>query len=197
MRTCGDAIKHVKFFTEGGPASNTVVPLGSPEIAYGGQTIAVVLANSYEVARDAAHRVVVDYEIDKPSATFESPGAVDQDARDAEQEARGPEGRRLRGGLRGGAREGRRRAIRRRRSTTTRSSCSPRTAPGTATQLTVYEPSQNVYGIKNGLAAQLGIDAEPDPRRQPVHRRRLRVQGRADASAPPSSPSRPASSAGR
>ena len=77
--TIGDAIRPVKFFTEGGPASNSVLPLGSPEIAYGGQTIAVVLANSYEVARDAAHRVVVDYEIDRPSATFASPGAVDQE----------------------------------------------------------------------------------------------------------------------
>ena len=46
----GDAIRPVKFFTEGGPASNSVLPLGSPEIAYGGQTIAVVLADSYEVA---------------------------------------------------------------------------------------------------------------------------------------------------
>ena len=46
----------------------------------------------------------------------------------------------------------------RRPSTTTRSSFSPPSAPGTAAQLTVHEPSQNVYGIRAGLAAQLGIE---------------------------------------
>ena len=47
-------IRKVKYSTEGGPASNSVVPLSSAEIAYAGQTIAVVLAEAYEVAQDAA-----------------------------------------------------------------------------------------------------------------------------------------------
>ncbi len=129
--TIGDAIRPVKFFTEGGPASNSVVPLGSPEIAYGGQTVAVVLANSYEVARDAAHRVVVDYEIDRPSATFASPGVVDQDLATQNKKHDDPK-------VGDFAVPTRRRPsrstspIRPRRSTTTRSSSSPPSAPGTA-----------------------------------------------------------------
>src|SRR6201994_4698389 len=52
--TIGDGIHRVKFMTEGGPASNSVVPLGSAEIAYAGQTIAMVLAETLEAAQDAA-----------------------------------------------------------------------------------------------------------------------------------------------
>ncbi len=62
--------------------------------------IAVVLANTYEVARDAAHRVVVDYEETSRRATFESPGAVEQELATPEQEARRPQSRRFRGGFR-------------------------------------------------------------------------------------------------
>ena len=57
--TIGDGIRKVKFFTEGGPASNSVVPLGSAEIAYAGQTIAVVLAETLEAAQDAAYQIGV------------------------------------------------------------------------------------------------------------------------------------------
>ena len=45
-QTTGGDIRKVKYATEGGPASNSVVPLGSAEITYAGQTIAVVLAET-------------------------------------------------------------------------------------------------------------------------------------------------------
>ncbi len=155
--TMGDAIRKVKFFTEGGPASNSVVPLGSAEIAYGGQTIAVVLADSYEVARDAAHRIVVDYVIEPPSATFQSPGAVDQALAAENKKHEDP-------------------AVGDFAAAFAAAPVKVEAAYSTPTQhhnpielfatqcvwdgpnLTVHEPSQNVYGIKNGLAAQLGID---------------------------------------
>ncbi len=153
----GDAIRHIKFFTEGGPASNSVLPLGSPEIAFGGQTIAVVLANTYEVARDAAHRVVVAYETDQPSATFESPGAVDQELATQNRKHDDPKV-----GDFAAAFAGAPVTVDVAYSTPTQhhnpielfsTQCSWNGA-----QLTVYEPTQNLYGIKNGLATQLGID---------------------------------------
>ena len=153
-----DTIKTIKFFTEGGPASNTVVPLGSPEIAYGGQTIAVVLANSYEVARDAAHRVVVDYEIDEPSAGFDAPGAVDQDLATQNNKHEDPKVGDFLAAY----------AAAPIKIDTNYSTPAQHHNPielfatqcsWNGAQLTVHEPSQNVYGIKNGLAAQLGIDA--------------------------------------
>ena len=117
----------------------------------------MVLADSYEVARDAAHRVVVDYEIDRPSASFASPGAVDQELAAQNKKHEDPKVGDF--------------------------AAAYATAPVTVdvaystpaqhhnpielfatqcswngAQLTVHEPSQNVYGIKNGLAAQLGIE---------------------------------------
>ncbi|WP_245572866.1 xanthine dehydrogenase family protein molybdopterin-binding subunit [Lichenihabitans psoromatis] len=156
--TIGDAIKPVKFFTEGGPASNTVVPLASAEIAYGGQTIAMVLANSYEVARDAAHRVIVTYEIASPSSTFDSKGAVDQELASQNKKHEDPKV-----GDFATAYAAAPVTVDVAYSTPTQhhnpielfaTQCS-----WNGSQLTVHEPSQNVYGIKNGLAAQLGIDA--------------------------------------
>ena len=154
--TIGDGIRPVKFFTEGGPASNSVVPLGSAEIAYGGQPIAVVLANSYEVARDAANRVVVDYAVEAPAATFGSPGALDQELATQNKRHDDPKV-----GDFASAYAAAPVKIDAQYATPTQhhnpielfaTQCSWQGA-----QLTVYEPSQNVYGIKNGLAAQLGI----------------------------------------
>ena len=155
--TIGDDISHIKFFTEGGPASNTVVPLGSAEIAYAGQTIAMVLANSYEAARDAAHRVAVDYEIETPSATFDSPGVSHQDLASQNKKHDDPKV---------GAFD---EAFAAAPVTVDVAYSTPPQHHNPielfATQcawngpdLTVYEPSQNVYGIKNGLATQLKID---------------------------------------
>lgn len=48
-----------------------------------GQIIALVVAETFEAAREAAHRVEVDYEAQAPSATFGSPGATEQSVTDA------------------------------------------------------------------------------------------------------------------
>src|SRR3984957_16271272 len=72
--TIGGDIRKVKYAAEGGPASNSVVPLGSPEIAYAGQTIAVVLAETLEVAQDAAYQIGVEYEEEPSAGTFDLKG---------------------------------------------------------------------------------------------------------------------------
>src|ERR1700677_4982618 len=155
--TIGGDIRKVKYATEGGPASNSVVPLGSAEIAYAGQTIAVVLAETLEVAQDAAFRIGVEYEEQPSAGTFNAKGTVEQAYAEQNKKHDDPKV----GGF-----------------------APPFEAPpvkvdvsySTPTQhhnpielfatqcvwngaqLTVHEPSQNVYGIKNGLAAQLGIE---------------------------------------
>ena len=50
--------------------------------------------------------------------------------------------------------------MRRRRSTTTRWSCFATSCVWNGDRLTIYEPSQYVHGLKNGVAEQLGIDAD-------------------------------------
>src|SRR6202034_516962 len=77
--TIGDGIRKVKFSTEGGPASKSVVPFDSAQIAYAGQTLAMFLAETLEAAQDAAYQIGVEYEEAPSTATFDSKGAVEQE----------------------------------------------------------------------------------------------------------------------
>ena len=133
------------------------MPLGSATVAYAGQPVAVVLANSFETATDAANRVVVTYVADPPSASFGSPGTVDQDLASQNKKHDDPKVGDFAAAF----------ASAPVKVDTSYSTPTQHHNPIElfATQcawngahLTVYEPSQNVYGIKNGLAAQLGID---------------------------------------
>jgi xanthine dehydrogenase YagR molybdenum-binding subunit len=59
----------------GGKDSQTGT-LDSDRVWHDGQIIAVVLAESYEAAREAANKVVVSYAVETPSASFDSPGTT-------------------------------------------------------------------------------------------------------------------------
>ena len=60
-------------------AATSIQTLG-PEIFHDGQIIALVLADSYEAAREAAYRVKATYTAQSPSATFGSVGLEEEDA---------------------------------------------------------------------------------------------------------------------
>jgi xanthine dehydrogenase YagR molybdenum-binding subunit len=156
-QTIGGEIRKVKYATEGGPASNSVVPLGSAEIAYAGQTIAVLLAETLEVAQDAASQIGVEYEEQPSAGSFESKGAVEQELAQQNKKHDDPKV-----GNFASAYEAAPIKIDASYSTPAQhhnpielfaTQCAWNGA-----QLTVHEPSQNVYGIKNGPAAQLGIE---------------------------------------
>src|SRR5262249_50426518 len=80
----------VDILTQDNTSALRVVPFGDgagtsiqrlgPEIFHDGQIVAVVIAESFEAAREAAHRVEVDYAAEVPSATFGSPGLKEEDA---------------------------------------------------------------------------------------------------------------------
>ena len=76
-----DKLKQAKLFSNGGYASTTIQPLNSAEIAHDGQIVAVVVAETFEAAREAAHRVKVNYTAATPSATFDSPGTTSAPAK--------------------------------------------------------------------------------------------------------------------
>ena len=59
-------LKPVEFSTGASGASTSIQNLG-PEIAHDGQIIAMVVADSYEAAREAAYKVEAAYEADTPS----------------------------------------------------------------------------------------------------------------------------------
>ena len=62
------------YTLKGGYVSDTNMPLIGPEIYNDGQIVAMVIAESYEVARDASHRITVTYAPEVPAATMDSPG---------------------------------------------------------------------------------------------------------------------------
>jgi xanthine dehydrogenase YagR molybdenum-binding subunit len=156
-QTIGSDIRKVKYASEGGPASNSVVPLGSADIAYAGQTIAMVVAETLEVAQDAASQIGVEYEEQPSSGTFDSKGAIEQAYGEQNKKHDDPKV-----GNFVTAYEAAPVKIDFSYSTPTQHH-NPIELFATqcvwnGAQLMVHEPSQNVYGIKNGLAAQLDIE---------------------------------------
>ena len=63
-----------------GQNQSTSIDRLGPEIAHDGQIIAMVLADSYEAAREAAYNVKATYAVEPASATFGSAGLKVEDA---------------------------------------------------------------------------------------------------------------------
>src|SRR5262249_22542321 len=71
-----EQLKEAKLFSSGGYMATTIQTLNSPDFARDGEIVAVVVAESFEAAREAAHRVKVNYSELTPTASFDSPGAT-------------------------------------------------------------------------------------------------------------------------
>ena len=74
-----DELKPINFGGGGGGATTSIQDLG-PEIRHDGQIVAVMVADTFEAAREAAYKVGIVYEEQQPSATFGSPGLTEEDA---------------------------------------------------------------------------------------------------------------------
>ena len=151
-------IKGAKFVNEGGIASTSIVPLSSTKIWHDGQIVAMVLAETYEAAREAAHNVKVNYAADKPSATFASPGTETVEvAKIAKRKYEDPSV-----GDAHAAFAAAEVKVDAEYSTPTQHhnpmELFTTTCVWSNDELTIYEPSQFVYGLKNGVAEQLGVD---------------------------------------
>ena len=150
-------IRPGKFFGEGGPAASTIAPLASPKIWHDGQIIAVVVADSPEAAQEAAYLVEANYTEERPTATFGSPGTATEEAAKVSKEHKDPQVGDAEAALRD-------------------ADVSIDVTYETPTQhhnpielfaticfwqdekLTIYEPSQFVYGLRRGVADELGLD---------------------------------------
>ena len=149
-------LKQIKFSAGGGGASTSIQKLG-PEIFHDGQIIAVVLADSFEAAREAAYRVRVSYAAEAPTATFGSPGTTEDDAtKVSERHREVPQAGDAEVAL--AAAEV---LVDAEYGTPTQHHnplelfCT--TCVWSDGQLTIYEPSQFVYGLKNAVAQKLDI----------------------------------------
>jgi xanthine dehydrogenase YagR molybdenum-binding subunit len=68
----GNALKGPPKGPDGGPTTTT---LQDAQIWHDGQIIALVIADTFEAAREGAYKVRVDYAEDQPTASFDDPGA--------------------------------------------------------------------------------------------------------------------------
>ena len=137
-----------------GPGGETTT-MQTSQIWHDGQIIGVVLADTYEAAREAAHKVRVDYDEELPSATFDSPGA--------ESEQREPgEHKDFKVGDVDSAFASAAVKVDQHYGTPTQHHNPIELFSTTAVwhdgSLTLYEPSQFVYGLRGAVAKQLHID---------------------------------------
>jgi xanthine dehydrogenase YagR molybdenum-binding subunit len=135
----------------------TTTTLESDRIWHAGQIIALVVADSYEAAREAAHKVEVDYRAEAPSATFDSPGVETE----PHKPQKGPDPKK---GDAAAAFSAAAVKIDAKYSTPTQHHNAielfTATCAWDGSKLTVYEPSQFMWGSKNGVAKQLDIDPD-------------------------------------
>lgn len=149
-------LKPVKF----GDGSCTSIQDLGPDVFFAGQIIAVVVAETFEAASEAANAVKVTYADTKPAATFGSKGLTEEDAtKVSAQHKRLPEAGDAEAAIAGAD------VVHEAEYGTPTQHHNPielfsTTCVWTDDQLTVYEPSQFVYGLKNGVAQRLGIAPE-------------------------------------
>lgn len=153
-------LKKAKYSPSGGGTSTSIQELG-PDILHDGQIIAMVLADSFETAREASYLVKAAYTREQPSATFGSEGTKEEADPSAllskvkEWVKTGDASKAL------AAAEV---SIDAHYGTPTQHHNSMELYTTTCVwdgdKVTVHEPSQFVYGLKNALAQKL--DIRPD-----------------------------------
>ena len=154
-RNMQGAIAETEFFAKGGYVGSTIRPLESDQVWHDGQIIAMVVADTLEAAREAAFRLKVQYQEERPAAGFDSDGAELKAASDA-----GFEDPMV--GDADAAFASAEVKLEADYSTPTQHHNSielfTTTALWSGGKLTIHEPSQFVHGMKHGVAAQLRID---------------------------------------
>jgi xanthine dehydrogenase YagR molybdenum-binding subunit len=150
-------LKQLKFQQAG--SATSIQSLG-PDIFHDGQVVALVLADTLEAAQEAAYRVKPSYEAQTPSATFGSAGLTQEDAtKVSKQHQHLPNAGDAEAALAGADV-----AIDAEYATPTQHHNPMELFSTTAVwqddRLTLFEPSQFVYGLRNGVAQRLGIDRD-------------------------------------
>lgn len=144
---------------KGGYMGSSIAPLASAEIHHDGQIVALVVGDTFEAAREGAHRLGVRYTEESPAATFDSPGTETVAAAAVSKSHEDPKV--------GDAEAAFADAYVKidARYMTAAEHHNPIELFTTACswiggKLTVWESSQNVWGGKNGLARQLNISPD-------------------------------------
>ena len=147
-------------YSGGGLGSTTSWQHLGPEIGHDGQIVGMVLADTFEAAREAAYRTKFEYSAERPSSGFESPGVVKEDASKANARAEDlPQSGDAEAAFASAAVK-----LDAKYGTPTQHHNAMElfttTCVWNGSELTVYEPSQFVYGLKNSLAKKMSISPE-------------------------------------
>jgi xanthine dehydrogenase YagR molybdenum-binding subunit len=140
--------------TPGPDGKPSTTSLEDDKIWHAGQIIAIVVAETYEAAREAAHKVEVDYLAETPSASFGSPGVKTE----AHKPEKGPDPQK---GDAAGAFVSAPVKFEARYSTPTQHhnpiELFTTTCLWEGSKLTIFDPSQFMWGTKASAAMRLGI----------------------------------------
>ncbi|WP_419757572.1 xanthine dehydrogenase family protein molybdopterin-binding subunit [Acidisoma sp.] len=157
-----DFLSHENVASEAKPpkqmaGGETTTTLESDRVWHDGQIIGVVVADSFEAAREAAFKVHVRTEAETPAATFGSPGAEEEPREDEQKED-------FAVGDAAAAFATAEVTVDAWYDTPTQHhnpiELFTTTCAWNGGQLTIWEPSQFVYGLRGNVAQQLGIDPE-------------------------------------
>jgi xanthine dehydrogenase YagR molybdenum-binding subunit len=153
----GNEIHDAGIFSAGGPMGTTIRPLKSRDISHDGEIVAMVLADTYEAAREAAYKVEVHAAVETPSAGFDSAGTTMEAASKASKKHEDPKVGDAEGALASAQ------VVVDVEYDTATMHHNPielftTTCLWADDHLIVHEPSQFVYGMKNGIAKQLNMD---------------------------------------
>jgi xanthine dehydrogenase YagR molybdenum-binding subunit len=146
-------------FSDKGYMGSSIAPMASDEIHHDGQIIALVVGESFEAAREGAHRLNVRYDAQRPSAGFDSPGSETVAGAQASKSHEDPKVGDAESAFAAAAVK----VDARYETATEHHNALELFTTGCAWQngkLIVWEASQNMWGVKNGLAKQLGMNPE-------------------------------------
>jgi xanthine dehydrogenase YagR molybdenum-binding subunit len=146
-------LKKLDYGSAGGGAATSIQDFG-PKIQHDGQIIGMVVAETFEAAREAAYKAKFTFNAETPSAGFDTPGVIIKElTKKTPQAGDAP-------------------------TAYENAAVKLEVAYGTPTEhhnpielftttaawdngrLTLYEPSQFMYGLKNNAAKKLGIDPD-------------------------------------
>jgi xanthine dehydrogenase YagR molybdenum-binding subunit len=150
----GERVSPGKMMLPDGYMGSTIAPLQSEHVHHAGQIVAIVVAESFEAAREAAHVLEVRYQADTPAATFDDPGTSIAPAGKTDPKVGDFDSAFAAAAVQVDA-----------QYETATQHHNPielftTVAAWDGDKLTVWESSQNVWGFKNGLAAQLKMSPD-------------------------------------
>jgi xanthine dehydrogenase YagR molybdenum-binding subunit len=150
-----DSLKPPRF---GNASYTSLAPLHDRRIWHDGQIMALVVANTFQAAEEAAFKVSADYDQQQPSADLDSPGtetipAVGNVERLKENPSHGDFATAFQSAPVTLEAE-----YRTPTQTHNPIELFSTTAVWAGHQLTIYEPSQNLYGFRGEIAYELGMD---------------------------------------